>query len=166
LPATIAIFDADMRYLAASGRFLSMSSHLFSRKPPSPAEVVGHSHWKIFPDMPPHWHEVDARVLAGEAVGGAEELVPRKDGGTDCVRWSMKPWRAADGQIRGALLFIELITEQVAAKRALAESEPRFRTTFENAAVGIAHVSSDLRWLRANQALCRILGWLPNEVIS
>jgi PAS fold len=68
--------------------------------------------------MPPHRHELDARVLAGEAAGGAEELVPRKDGGTHCVRWSMKPWRAPDGQIGGALLFIELITEQVVKRRA------------------------------------------------
>ncbi len=34
----------------------------------------------------------------------------------------MKPWRIADGRIGGALLFNELITEQVEARRALAEA--------------------------------------------
>jgi PAS domain S-box-containing protein len=155
-----------MRYLAASRRFLSMYSYVFSRRLPSPTEVVGRSHREIFPDMPSRWGEVDARVLTGEELAEQEDLVPRKDGGTDYVRWSMKPWRTANGQIGGALLFIELITEQVAAKRALAESEARLRATFENAAVGVAHVSSDLRWLRANKALCRILGWPMDEFLT
>jgi PAS domain S-box-containing protein len=78
----------------------------------------------------------------------------------------MKPWRTAGGQIGGALLFSELITEQVEAKRALADSEVRFRATFENAAIGIAHLGSDLRWLRANEALCRILGWPIEELLT
>jgi PAS domain S-box-containing protein len=98
------------------------------------------------------------------------------DGGTVFLRWSLKPWRAANGQIGGQLLFTEVITEQVAAKRAVAESGARFRATFENAAVGIAHVSSDLKWLTtnqpfcrilgANQALCRILGWPMDEFLT
>jgi PAS domain S-box-containing protein len=125
VPACIAIFDADMRYLAASRGFLSMYSYVFSRRLPSPTEVVGRSHREIFPDMPSRWREVDARVLEGEELAEQEEFVPHKYGRTACVRWSMKPWRTASGQIGGALLFIELITEQVAAKRALAESEAR-----------------------------------------
>ncbi len=44
----------------------------------------------------------------------------------------MKPWRTANAQIGGAMLFAESITEQVEARRALADSEARFRVTFEN----------------------------------
>jgi PAS domain S-box-containing protein len=78
----------------------------------------------------------------------------------------MKPWRTADGAIGGALLFSEVITEKVEARRALADSEARFRATFENAAVGIAHLAPDLRWLRANEALCRILGYPLDELVT
>jgi len=63
-------------------------------------------------------------------------------------------------------VFIELITEEVVAKRALAESEARFRATFENAAVGIAHLSPQLRWLRANGTFCRIVGWPIDELVT
>ncbi len=94
-----------------------------------------------------------------------EDFLPRQDGRADWARWSMKPWRSADGSIGGALLFSEVITRQVEARHALAESEARFRATFENAAVGVAHLGSDLRWLRANGALCRILGWPHKELI-
>jgi PAS domain S-box-containing protein len=44
-------------------------------------------------------------------------------------------------------------------------SEARFRATFENAAVGIAHVAPDGRWLRVNGALCRILGYRVDELL-
>src|SRR5258708_23676936 len=116
--------------------------------------------------MPQRWHAIHARVLAGEELAQEEELVPRQDGGAVWARWSMKPWRTVDGRIGGALLFSELITEQVEARHAHAESEARFRATFENAAVGIAHLGPDLRWLRANEALCSILGYPVDELVT
>jgi two-component system, NarL family, sensor histidine kinase UhpB len=41
-----------------------------------------------------------------------------------------------------------------------------FQATFENAAVGIAHVAPDGRWLRVNEALCRILGYPAHEPVT
>ncbi len=38
------------------------------------------------------------------------------------------------------------------------ESEARFRGTFENAAVGVAMVSPDGKWIETNERLCRLLG--------
>ncbi len=46
----------------------------------------------------------------------------------------------------------------------LAKSEERFRSTFEQAAVGIAHISPDGRWLRINARCCEILGYTRNEL--
>jgi PAS domain S-box-containing protein len=45
-------------------------------------------------------------------------------------------------------------------------SEARFRATFDCAAVGIAHVAIDGRWLRVNEALCRILGYRLDELLT
>jgi PAS domain S-box-containing protein len=45
-------------------------------------------------------------------------------------------------------------------------SEARFRATFDNAAVGIAHVALDGRWLRVNETLCRILGYPVDELLA
>jgi PAS domain S-box-containing protein len=59
-----------------------------------------------------------------------------------------------------------MIADQVEARHALAESEARFRATFENAAVGIAHVDSAGRWLRVNEAMSRILGWPADELVT
>jgi PAS domain S-box-containing protein len=49
--------------------------------------------------------------------------------------------------------------------RSLEESEARFRATFENAAVGVAHFSADGRWFRVNRAMSRILGWPAEELV-
>src|SRR5467141_4715884 len=45
-------------------------------------------------------------------------------------------------------------------------SEARFRATFDHAAVGIAHVAPDGRWLRVNGTLCRILGYRVDELLT
>ncbi|MCW5314162.1 PAS domain S-box protein [Nostoc sp. KVJ3] len=56
------------------------------------------------------------------------------------------------------------ITERQRIEEALRESEQRFRATFHQAAVGIAHVAIDGRWLLVNQKLCDILGYTPEEL--
>jgi PAS domain S-box-containing protein len=58
------------------------------------------------------------------------------------------------------------ITERKRSEQALQESEQRFRATFEQAAVGIAHVGLDGRWLRVNQKLCDIVGYSPEELLQ
>jgi PAS domain S-box-containing protein len=166
LPASIAIFDADLRYLAVSRRFLSEMESIFSRRLPSPTQMVGRSVSEILPDLPLRWYEAQVHVLAGEELAQHEDFVTHEDGSTIYLRWSLKPWRTANGQIGGELLFTELITEEVAAKRALAESEARFRATFENAAVGIAHIAPDGKFLRFNKALSRLQGWPTDELIT
>ena len=56
------------------------------------------------------------------------------------------------------------ITERQRIEEALRESEQRFRATFHQAAVGIAHVAIDGRWLLVNQRLGDILGYTPEEL--
>ncbi|SDX34935.1 PAS domain S-box protein [Thiocapsa roseopersicina] len=45
-------------------------------------------------------------------------------------------------------------------------SEARFHGTFEQAAVGIAMVAPDGRWLRVNERLCHILGYGVEELLG
>ena len=48
----------------------------------------------------------------------------------------------------------------------LRESEQRFRGTFEQAAVGMAHVALDGRYLRVNRRFCDIVGYTREEVLT
>jgi PAS domain S-box-containing protein len=54
------------------------------------------------------------------------------------------------------MTVLDLDTEQ--------ELEERFRATFEQAAVGMAHMSTRGEWLRVNQRLCEMLGWDREEL--
>jgi PAS domain S-box-containing protein len=166
VPAAIAMFDTEMRFLAVSRRFLSQLASLFATTVYAPADVIGRTQSEIFPGFPRRWCAIHDRVLAGEELAEEEDLLASKDGRTEWVRWSMRPWRASDGRIGGALLFCEVVTAEVDARHAVFESEVRFRATFENAAVGIAHLNPDLRWLRANGTLCRIIGRPIDELIT
>jgi PAS domain S-box-containing protein len=67
----------------------------------------------------------------------------------------------ADAQLDEALQEIEA---RKRAEEMLRESEQRFRGTFEQAAVGIAHVALDGRWLRVNRRLCDIVGYTELEL--
>ncbi len=49
---------------------------------------------------------------------------------------------------------------------ALRESEQRFRSTFEQAAVGIAQTSMEGKWLRVNERLCEMLGYTRDELLA
>jgi PAS domain S-box-containing protein len=166
MPAAMAIFDSEMRYRAVSRRYLLDLAWLFSTEVFAPDKVIGRTFREVSPDMPPRWGDAHTRVLAGDELAQEEDLVPRQDGRPVWVRWSMRPWRDAEGRIGGALLCSELVTEQVEIKHALAESESRSRATFDNAAVGISHVAPDGRLLKANKAMSRILGWPADELLT
>ncbi|HEY2119689.1 MAG TPA: PAS domain-containing protein [Candidatus Acidoferrum sp.] len=58
------------------------------------------------------------------------------------------------------------ITERKEAEEALAENEELFRLTFENAAVGIAHVGLDGRWLRVNPRMIEITGHTREQLLA
>jgi diguanylate cyclase (GGDEF)-like protein/PAS domain S-box-containing protein len=49
---------------------------------------------------------------------------------------------------------------------ALAASETRFSATFEQAAVGIAHIGIDGSWLNVNHRCCEIVGYSRDELLK
>lgn len=46
------------------------------------------------------------------------------------------------------------------------ERQEQFESTFEQAAVGLAHVAPDGRWLRVNKRLCQITGYTKEELLE
>lgn len=81
--------------------------------------------------------------------------------------------RAMDEVLLRSRLALEAITatvglfiRQAQADEALRSSEARFYATFEQAAVGLAHVAPDGRWLRVNRKLCGIVGYSADELLS
>src|SRR5262249_9224277 len=79
-------------------------------------DIVGRSHYKPFPDIPPRWKEIHQRCLAGAVERCNEDSFVRADGRVEWVRWEIQPWHTDAGQVGGLLLFAEVITERKAAE--------------------------------------------------
>jgi len=56
--------------------------------------------------------------------------------------------------------------ELEAVEQALRESEERFASAFEHAAIGMALVGPDGRWLKVNRAVSDMLGYTPDELLA
>jgi PAS domain S-box-containing protein len=106
VPAAVAMLDKDMRYLAASRRY--------SREVSIEAQdLVGRSHYEIFPELSEQWKEVFRRCLGGATERTDAAPFLREDGRTDWLRWEIEPWRRDDGDIGGIVLYREIVTDQV-----------------------------------------------------
>ena len=95
-----------------------------------------------------------------------EHRVRREDGS---FRWMLTRGVAMRDPSGRPIRFIGScidITDHRHAQEALRESEGRFRGTFENAAVGIAHKDADGRFLRVNETYCEIVGYTRLELLA
>ncbi len=91
-PVSIAMFDRDMRYVAASARWRSDFGL-------DDVNLVGRSHYEVFPDIPERWKEAHRRALAGEILREEQDPFQRADGRSYWLRWEIRPWRDANGAI-------------------------------------------------------------------
>jgi PAS domain S-box-containing protein len=117
-PASIAMLDKDMRYIFASNRWLQDYRLDLG-------DIVGRSHYELFPEIPERWKEIHRRCLAGATERCDEDPFPRQDGQTDWLRWEVLPWLDNADEIGGIIITSELITEQIQARQALRASEER-----------------------------------------
>ena len=76
------------------------------------------------------------------------------------------PVRDASGEIVGLVGINRDVTSLKQAEAAAKASEQRFRDAFEAAAIGMALVALDGRWLRVNWALCQAVGYSEAELLT
>ena len=74
--------------------------------------------------------------------------------------------RCAGGAPRNLLLHVEDVTERRHAEDLLHENEEKFRIAFENAPTGMSIVRANGQYLSVNAALCQMLGYSRDELLS
>jgi PAS domain S-box-containing protein len=112
VPAGVAMLDRDMRYLQVSDRWCQDYSV-------TSCQLLGNSHYELFPDIPPQWKEMHGRALRGEVLRADEDRWDREDGSTVWTRWEIRPWKTSAGDIGGILIFAENITRRKQMEEAL-----------------------------------------------
>jgi PAS domain S-box-containing protein len=124
------------------------------------ADVIGKRFWECgwwnrSPEVQQRIRDGIEQALAGKPIR-EESSYFWADGTEHVVDVSIVPIRDSVGSV-GFLSAQGLdITERAR----------QYQATFENAAVGIAHFSNDLEWVRVNGALCRIVGYAACELVS
>ncbi|HIE5355520.1 TPA: PAS domain S-box protein [Stenotrophomonas maltophilia] len=90
----------------------------------------------------------------------------RKDGRQRQVRLSISRMDGADGTRIGYVGMAIDITEILQARAEARMAAEKFAGAFTSAALGMALVSLEGRWLDVNDALCRILGYAREELLQ
>jgi PAS domain S-box-containing protein len=151
-PLGIAIFDSQMRYLAASRQYLT------DQGLPADMPLIGQRHYDAFPEVPQKWRDLHAQVLAqGVELRHEGDPYVSRDGRTEWIRWSMAPWRHDNGEIGGLVLYTEVVTANIEARQKLEAAEARYRAVFDQAAMGVARLTPTGEILEANDSFCALL---------
>lgn len=102
-PLGAAMFDSDMRYLAASQKWCRWSNVASSN------DLRGRLHYDVFPSLPAHWIAAHRAALAGEEVAFSAEVVTKRNGARVWIRWAVSPWFLETGEIGGiTIVKVEL----------------------------------------------------------
>ncbi|HEX8617310.1 MAG TPA: PAS domain S-box protein, partial [Thermoanaerobaculia bacterium] len=125
----------------------------------SPADLVGRPTIEFVPaDLRDAIAARIQKVASGARTEPHEQRLIRLDGQEIHVEVSGVPTVTPDGE--AAVL---ITARDVSARHAMTQ---QFRATFEQSAVGMAHVAVNGRWLHVNDRLCHLLGYSRDELVE
>lgn len=104
-------------------------------------------------------------VLSGQIWHG-EIVNRRKDGSLYTEEMTITPVRDAGGSISHFIAIKQDVSERKRAQEELRQSEERFRLAFEKGPLGVILVGLDRRLFRVNQAMCEMLGYTEQQLLS
>ncbi|MEL7531082.1 MAG: ATP-binding protein [Bacteroidota bacterium] len=110
-PVAMAMFDKELNYLIASGKYVQ--DWIGKR------EYIGESHFELFPDMLDKWKETYRRCLKGVTETCLEDPFKHRDGSVDYIDWVTTPWYDQQNEIGGLILYAERVNERVEDKKKL-----------------------------------------------
>jgi PAS domain S-box-containing protein len=108
-PAAIATFDQEMRYLTVNQRFRDDYGL-------GDGEILGKSHYEVFPEIPDRWRSIHQKCLAGAVEKSDGDRFQRANGLVQWIRWEIQPWYRDEGSVGGIVMFTEDISQQKQAE--------------------------------------------------
>jgi PAS domain S-box-containing protein len=105
-------------------------------------------------------------MAAGSPTVNQEWVTYAEDGRCALLETIKTPMRDADGRLIGVLGIARDITEHKRAEKEVRDSASRLRITFDRAPMGASVAGVDLCFQEVNEAMCRFLGYAPEELIG
>ncbi len=137
-PASVAMLDHEMRYIQVSERWLR-DHHLTYEG------TIGKSHYEVYPECPARWKDAHKRVLEGSTEGCAEDTFEMSDGTRELVEWEARPWRDANNEIGGLVIFSQNITGRKAAEAAIIAARDAANEANRSKSEFLANMSHEIR---------------------
>jgi len=112
VPAAVAMFDKDMRYLMTSRQWIKQEKDLPTKS------LKNKLHYEVVKDIPETWKKLHQKCLKGAIFKCDEEKFIRADGTVQWLKWELRPWYQQK-KVGGLLMFLEHITEAKNAEEEL-----------------------------------------------
>ena len=162
--ATVGIYRSTPRgtYLHVNPAFARILGYSSPEECMSSITDISRQIW-LYPDE----RREGMRILNEKGSLNMDLQVRTKDGGIKWASTSVIGVRDGNGEVVAYEGFLQDITEGKNTETALKESEARYRSIFENSPLGIFQSTLDGRFLKANSALARMLGYdSPRDAID
>lgn len=129
-------------------------------------EVMGQSIAFLYPQGAAALIEKRYQELLRTGTVEEEGIRVRKSGEEFWCRLSLTLLRDEDGEPTWIVGYGTDITERREIEKALRDSETRFRNAFESTGLGTAIIDASGGFLRANRAICDMLGYSEEELLA
>lgn len=156
MPVAMAMVDRQMCYVSISSQWQEHYGHITDN-------LVGLSHYQLFPNLPECWHQQATASLAGTLdLWELETCLTLGDDQVEWVKWVVRPWKKETGAIAGLILLVEVITESKQLKDTLQLTQ----LAMDRAADAVLWISLDGRLCYVNDTACRLLGYSRPELLK
>jgi PAS domain S-box-containing protein len=124
------------------------------------SDLEGRSTYELYPEYAAQYYQDDLDVIrSGRPKLGIKEAVFTGTGEERLLLTDKIPYRNADGEIIGVIVFATDVTERTQAEQALKEAEAHFRAMVGQAPYGILRLSPGGKFLAVNPASVNMLGY-------
>ncbi|SMG18949.1 PAS domain S-box protein [Arenibacter troitsensis] len=148
-PTAIAMLDNDMKYIAVSQRWIS--DYKMEGK-----EIIGQSHYDLFPEIGEDWKANHQKCLNGAIDICEEAPFKRADGTIQWIYWDVRPWYVSEGKIGGLLMHTGDITPQKLKDKEQARMIEILDKTNEVARIGTWEVIFSTNKVYWSKMVCEI----------
>ncbi|WP_111707093.1 PAS domain S-box protein [Lutibacter citreus] len=148
-PNAIAMFDKEMKYIAAS-------QHWREDYKLTDREIIGQSHYDIFPEIGDDWKQDHKECLNGAINKCDEAPFKRADGTTQWLTWDVRPWYISKGNIGGLLMYTADITNIKEKDQEKLRIEKILDNTNEIARIGtweVNLITGEVIWSRVTREI-------------
>lgn len=143
IPAAIAMFDRDLKYISASKGWIAdygLDIRGYSR-----SSIIGKSHYEVFPNMKKEWKDHHQDALRGKIIKRNEDSFIRDDGQVEWLNYDVRPWYDENGAVGGIMMLTEVITDKKNAEIEILKAKSDAVKASMAKSIFLANMSHEIR---------------------